>query len=156
MPEQALKCLLHGLRFAIVDDKSIAYQYSTLNAEIKGFDPNAEELNKLEEADDEGKPSQEESSSDTTDADEAWDLEELLDPGDPVYFNYASAENNPSSLTVSLHYEDIIVKIFVIPQNPGKSFSIKGSIITIDEENKLYKFELHTYTNQVHHNVLLI
>ena len=77
--------------------------YCNCNAEIKGFDPNIEELNKLEEADDEGKPSQEESSSDTTDADEAGDLEELLDPGDPVYFNYATAENIPSSLTVSIN-----------------------------------------------------
>ena len=77
--------------------------YYCYNVEIKGFDPNIEELSKLEaEADDEGKPSQEESSSDTTDADEAGDLEELLDPGDPVYFNYATAENIPPSLTVSL------------------------------------------------------
>lgn len=75
----------------------------TANTEIKGFDPNIEELSKLE-ADDEGRPSQEESSSDTTDADEAGDLEELLDPGDPVYFNYATAENTPASLTVSLQY----------------------------------------------------
>ena len=76
--------------------------YYCYNAEIKGFDPNIEEVSKLEEADDEGKPSQGESSSDTTDADEAGDLEELLDPGDPVYFNYATAESIPSSLTVSL------------------------------------------------------
>ena len=77
--------------------------YCCYNVEIKGFDSNIEELCKLEaEADDEGKPSQEESLSDTTDADEAGDLEELLDPGDPVYFNYATAENIPPSLTVSL------------------------------------------------------
>ena len=35
-------------------------------------------------------------------------------------------------------------------QNPGKSFSIKGRIISIDNmENKLYKFEIHSYTKQV-------
>ena len=78
------------------------FHFITTNTEIKGFDPNIEELSKLE-ADDEGRPSQEESSSDTTDADEAGDLEELLDPGDPVYFNYATAENTPASLTVSLN-----------------------------------------------------
>ena len=77
-----------------------SHNFITANTEIKGFD-NIEELSKLEEVDDEGRPSQEESSSDTTDADEAGDLEELLDPGDPVYFNYATAENTPASLTVS-------------------------------------------------------
>lgn len=45
---------------------------------------------------------QEESSSDTTDVDEAGDIEELLNPGDPVYFNYATATNVPSSLIVSI------------------------------------------------------
>lgn len=41
-----------------------------------------------------------------------------------------------------------------IPQNPGKSCSIKGRIITIDMEDKLYKFELHRYTNQVSYKSL--
>lgn len=68
-------------------------------AEIKGFDPDIEELNKLGDAG-EDKPSQEESSTDTTDADEAGDIEELLNPGDPIYFNYAAAKNIPSSLIV--------------------------------------------------------
>ena len=78
--------------------------------EIKGFAANAEELDRLEEANDEGVASQEMSSSDTTDADVAVDVDELLDPGDPVYFNYATAENIPSSLTVSFSLlPDVVV-----------------------------------------------
>ena len=69
-----------------------------LCVEIKGFNPAIEELGELDGSD---KP-QEESSSDTTDVDEAGDIEELLNPGDPVYFNYATVTNVPPSITVSI------------------------------------------------------
>ena len=68
--------------------------------EIKGFKPDVGDIEKLGGTDNE-KLVEEESSSDTTDAEEAGDIEELLNPGDPVYFNYATDQNSPTSLTVS-------------------------------------------------------
>lgn len=82
-----------------------------LDAEIKGFTPGGEEIEKLETIL-EDKPSQEESSSDTTDADEAGDIDELLNPGDPVYFNYATNKNIPPSLIV--HNDEIYFHIVLM------------------------------------------
>ena len=62
--------------------------------EIKGFNPDIEEIDEPDQ--------QEASSSDTTDVDVAGDIEELLNPGDPVYFNYATATNITPSLIVSI------------------------------------------------------
>ena len=68
---------------------------------MKRFEVDNEEFEKfvgeLEE-----KSKSEKSSSDTTDIDEAGDIEELLNPGDPVYFNYATDIKVPPSLVVSL------------------------------------------------------
>lgn len=77
----------------------------------------------------EGVSSDSSRSSDTTDADEAGDMEELLSPGFPVYFNFALAQNIPSSL-----------------RSPGTSFSIKGRIRQVEGS---YMFDLHQYTYQV-------
>ena len=69
---------------------------------MKRFQPSAdnEELENLVGGFEE-KSKSEVSSSDTTDADEAGDIEELLNPGYPVYFNHATNENAPPSLIVS-------------------------------------------------------
>ena len=53
----------------------------------------------MKEKDDEMKSEQ--SSSDTTDVDEVDDIDELLNTGQPVYFNYAMPKDVPKSLVVS-------------------------------------------------------
>ena len=58
---------------------------------------------------------EEESSSDTTDAEEAGDIEELLNPGDPVYFNYATDQNSPTSLTVSFEKSLVGFEVLHLP-----------------------------------------
>ena len=72
------------------------------HVEMKRFQPTAdnEELEKLV-GEFEERSKSEASSSDTTDADEVGDIEELLNPGCPVYFNHATDENAPPSLIVS-------------------------------------------------------
>lgn len=118
-----------------------------LHVEIKGFNPDIQELDELDGSD---KP-QEESSSDTTDVDEAGDIEELLNPGDPVYFNYATDANIPASLTVSTsNFSITLYNVTILSQNPGKSFSIKGRLVAVSaEKSSMYKFDLHCYTKQV-------
>jgi len=55
-------------------------------------------------SDEEGKgyQSSEIQSSDTSDPDEAGDIDELLNPGHPVYFNYPLVDNIPASIIVGL------------------------------------------------------
>lgn len=83
--------------------------YPQLCTEIEGFNPDTEDIADLGGQDDEGEPSQRES-SDTTDADEAGDIDELVNPGDPVYFNYATSENTPPSLIVCSKTPMILVQ----------------------------------------------
>ncbi|XP_019853252.1 PREDICTED: uncharacterized protein LOC109582771 [Amphimedon queenslandica] len=74
--------------------------------------------------------------TDTTDTDEAGDIEELLDPNYPIHFNFAGAtkETSPSSL-----------------KSPGVNFSIRGRLIKV--EDKLYQFHLAEFTYQVRKQV---
>ena len=82
-----------------------------MHTEIKGFKPDVRDIEKLG-ATDEERPLEEESSSDTTDAEEAGDIEELLNPGDPVYFNYATDQNAPPSLIV--RFERVLVRFNLV------------------------------------------
>ena len=55
---------------------------------MKGINPELEEMHLEQESD------QEEAFSDTSDPDQADDIDELLTPGYPVYFNCAIANKN--------------------------------------------------------------
>ena len=85
-------------------------EYS-LPTENKGFNPEeaVELLDPVPEGEGDSNSSDEDAvnkvyassevqSSDTSDPDEAGDMEELLSPGHPVYFNYPIAKNLPPSL----------------------------------------------------------
>lgn len=69
---------------------SIMLWNSTTEADLFGFNPELEEL-KLEETSDreDRNISSEASLSDTSDPDQANDIDELLQPGYPIYFNFA-------------------------------------------------------------------
>ena len=91
----------------------------TNHTESKGYNPEDEDVITLEptsykqeattdldsaSSDDEDKvyASSADDSIDTSDADEAGSIEELLSPGDPVYFNHPLIKTQPPSIQVHI------------------------------------------------------
>ena len=79
------------------------------------------------------------------------DIEELLDPGYPVYMNYSGVPPHkaPPSLQVYIYTISLMsvhMYMFIYTQDPGRDFSIKGKLV---EKNGMYLFGLFKYTHQV-------
>ena len=119
-----------------------------IEAKLTGLDP---DLALEETSDKEGRNIS--SETDTSDPEQAEDVEELVKVGHPVYFNYA-VPNVSHSLKVryacGIMITTMIYFFFCHMQNPGESYTIKGKL-TVEEigNNKIYYFSLHVYTYQV-------
>ncbi len=93
-----------GPKNAALTHHNIIIYYTNAEADQTGFNPELEEFKLEEESErEERNVSADGSLSDTSDPEQANEIDELLSPGFPVYFNFA-IQNTSHSLKVSIGY----------------------------------------------------